>query len=136
VQVPELLLQDPHFQFTPTMAFYRACITTNSILHSSDIDDSMSGTTAICVLVCGTELTVANVGDSRAVIAEERDGKLIAVDMSHDQTPMDGDERERCKRAGAIVLSTDQMAGTKPLTSEWTEQVWRLTTNPAHLFLG
>jgi serine/threonine protein phosphatase PrpC len=55
----------------------------------SDFDDSMSGTTAITVLIRGRSLLVANVGDSRAVLAEKRQGEpgYIARDLSIDQTP-------------------------------------------------
>lgn len=54
----------------------------------SDFDDSMSGTTAITVLIRGRSLLVANVGDSRAVLAEKvPGGGYIAKDLSIDQTP-------------------------------------------------
>lgn len=50
----------------------------------------MSGTTAITVLIRGRSLLVANVGDSRAVLAEKVPGPglgYIARDLSIDQTP-------------------------------------------------
>lgn len=55
----------------------------------ADFDDSMSGTTAITVLIRGRSILVANVGDSRAVLAEKRaDGTgYLAKDLSIDQTP-------------------------------------------------
>lgn len=59
----------------------------NSQLHRSDIDDSMSGTTAVTVLVRGRTVHVANVGDSRAVLAERQGERFAAVDLSYDQTP-------------------------------------------------
>ena len=94
----------------------------NQGLHSrEDIDDSMSGTTAItCLFLRGT-LYVANVGDSRAIVGEERNGKLIAYPLSSDQTPFRKDERERCKAAGAIVANMDQMDGLEPMHENWTE---------------
>lgn len=63
-------------------------------LDRSDIDDSMSGTTAIAVLVRGRTTYVANVGDSRAVLAERHGDKVVAQDLSYDQTPF------RCREAG------------------------------------
>jgi len=47
------------------------------------------GTTAICVLLRGRTLLIANVGDSRAVMAERSGGgdKMMARDLSLDQTP-------------------------------------------------
>jgi serine/threonine protein phosphatase PrpC len=47
----------------------------------------MSGTTAITVLVRGRNVYVANVGDSRAVLAERQGNRVVAQDLSFDQTP-------------------------------------------------
>jgi serine/threonine protein phosphatase PrpC len=71
----------------------------------------MSGTTAIFARVKGRKLHVCNVGDSRATLGEVRpsDGKLRAVDLSHDQTPFRDDECSRVKAAGARVLTLDQL---------------------------
>ena len=46
----------------------------------------MSGCTCVVVLVVAETLYIANVGDSRAIIGEERNGKLIAFPLSSDQT--------------------------------------------------
>ena len=58
-------------------------------MHAAPIDDSMSGTTAISVFFVGDNLHVANVGDSRAIIAQlnTTTGELIAKPLSIDQTP-------------------------------------------------
>ena len=79
----------------------------------ADFDDSMSGTTAICVLLRGRSLLVANVGDSRAVLAERVDGGVVARDLSLDQTPYREDERDRVKARGARVATLDQIEGVK-----------------------
>ena len=60
---------------------------TNNQLHRHAIDDSMSGTTAITVLVRGKTLYVANAGDSRATLGEIADKRIVARDLSEDQTP-------------------------------------------------
>ncbi|KAI4342790.1 hypothetical protein MLD38_027371 [Melastoma candidum] len=65
----EKLDNDPTLVDDPTKAYNSAFQATNQELHESLIDDSMSGTTVITVLVVGDKLFVANVGDSRAVIA-------------------------------------------------------------------
>lgn len=59
------------------------------VLHlmAQDTDDTLSGTTAVCVLIRGREVTVCNVGDSRCVAAESRGAELVAVDLTQDQTP-------------------------------------------------
>ena len=60
----------------------------------SSFDDSMSGTTAITVLVRGKTLYVVNVGDCRAVIAQRTRGynEAEALDLSCNQTPFSDDE--------------------------------------------
>lgn len=68
-------------------AYSKSFEDTNAKLHASRIDDSLSGTTAICMFLDGDMIHVANVGDSRAVIATMSDGKLVAQPLSVDQTP-------------------------------------------------
>lgn len=62
-------------------------LTNNQLHRQPDVDDSMSGTTAITLLIRSKTAVVANVGDSRAVVAERQGDRLIAQDMSFDQTP-------------------------------------------------
>jgi cGMP-dependent protein kinase len=83
--------------------YTRAFLNTNFGLHSSKIDDSLSGTTGVTILQRGDKLYVANVGDSRAIIASEVDGKLKYSPLSIDQTPYRKDERERLKRAVSSI---------------------------------
>jgi cGMP-dependent protein kinase 2 len=109
----ENLLKDRHFSSDIIQAYHSSFTATNLQLHRSSIDDSMSGTTAITVLVRGKTLYVANVGDSRAVIAERRGTDLVAVDLSSDQTPFRSDECARVKSCGARVLTLDQLEGLK-----------------------
>jgi serine/threonine protein phosphatase PrpC len=110
----ENLLRNSQFHVDAVGALNDAYLATNTQLHAdTNIDDSMSGTTAITVLVRGRTLYVANAGDSRAVIAEKRDDDLVAVDLSIDQTPFRPDELERVKEGGARVLTLDQMEGLK-----------------------
>ena len=58
----------------------------NHEMHESPVDDMQSGTTAVNILVRGTGLYVANVGDSRAVLAEQQGGKNVAINLTVDQT--------------------------------------------------
>lgn len=89
------LLDDDRMKEVYTKAF----INTNISLHKNkDIDDTLSGTTGVTVLVKGDKLFVANVGDSRAIIASEVNGKLKYSALSSDQTPYRKDERERIKK--------------------------------------
>lgn len=109
----ENLLRNSRFQLDAVDACHAAFLTTNSQLHADSLDDSMSGTTAITVLVRGRTIYVANSGDSRAVIAERRGRDIVAVDLSIDQTPFRADELERVKLCGARVLTLDQIEGLK-----------------------
>lgn len=87
-QVPTNLVMDAAFHTAPEEAFVEALLATNEQLHHSQIDDAMSGTTAIAALVRGRTLYVANVGDSRCVLAERaHGGRLVAVPLSFDHTP-------------------------------------------------
>ncbi|XP_010526449.1 PREDICTED: protein phosphatase 2C and cyclic nucleotide-binding/kinase domain-containing protein isoform X2 [Tarenaya hassleriana] len=109
----ENLLRHGRYHVDAAEACYSAFLATNSQLHADILDDSMSGTTAITVLVRGRTLFVANTGDSRAVLAEKRGGDTVAVDLSIDQTPYRSDELERVKLCGARVLTLDQIEGLK-----------------------
>ncbi|KAL2929081.1 Protein phosphatase 2C and cyclic nucleotide-binding/kinase domain-containing protein [Bienertia sinuspersici] len=109
----ENLLRNSRFHVDPIEACHSAFLTTSSQLHADSLDDSMSGTTAITVLVRGRTIYVANTGDSRAVVAQRRGKDLVAVDLSIDQTPFRVDELERVKLCGARVLTLDQIEGLK-----------------------
>ncbi|GLU09909.1 hypothetical protein SLE2022_267440 [Rubroshorea leprosula] len=109
----ENLLRDSRFHVDAVEACHSVFLTTNSQLHADSLDDSMSGTTAITVLVRGRKIYVGNSGDSRAVIAERRGKDIVAVDLSIDQTPYRTDELERVKLCGARVLTLDQIEGLK-----------------------
>lgn len=116
---------DPDLTKDPAKSFEKAFEVTNLLLHSSNVDDSMSGTTAVSVLVYGDKLFVANVGDSRAVMGiwnKEREC-VVAEDLSCDQTPFRKDECERVKKCGARVLSVDQVEGLKdPEVQSWGKE--------------
>ncbi|KAK7363660.1 hypothetical protein VNO77_05810 [Canavalia gladiata] len=119
----EKLSNDTALLEDPVQAYTSAFLATNHELHTSEIDDSMSGTTSITVLVIGDTLYVANVGDSRAVLAVRDGNRIIAEDLSSDQTPFRRDEYERVKLCGARVLSVDQVEGLKdPDIQNWGDE--------------
>ncbi|KAK9672055.1 hypothetical protein RND81_12G073100 [Saponaria officinalis] len=119
----EILSSDTNLLDDPVRAYNDAFLRTNEELHDSVIDDTMSGTTAITALVVGNTLYVANVGDSRAVIARKNEDRVIAQDLSRDQTPFRKDEYERVKQCGARVLSVDQVEGVKdPEIQTWGDE--------------
>ncbi|KAL6548435.1 hypothetical protein OROGR_008856 [Orobanche gracilis] len=120
----EKLIQDSALLDDPIKAYSAAFLATNDELHNnSEIDDSMSGTTAITALVIGDKLYVANVGDSRAVLALKEDNMIFAQDLSCDQTPFRKDECDRVKLCGARVLCMDQVEGIKdPKIQSWGDE--------------
>ena len=91
----------------------------NMVMHQSKIDDTLSGTTCISVILRGDTLLIANVGDSRAIVASEMEEGLICSPLSDDQTPFRKDERERVKRSGAKVLTLEQIEGKEPIHENW-----------------
>jgi len=84
-----------------------------------DIDDTMSGTTAVSAFIKGRTIHVANIGDSRVVLGEMQGDKLVPVPLSIDQTPFRRDERERIREAGGLVCSHKQLSGTLPMHDDW-----------------
>ncbi|BAT02905.1 Os07g0646100 [Oryza sativa Japonica Group] len=105
----------------PAAAFREALPAANAEMHAADeVDDSMSGTTAVAALVAGGALHVANVGDSRAVAGVWREGRVAAEELSWDQTPFRADERARVKACGARVMSVEQVEGVRdPEAESW-----------------
>jgi serine/threonine protein phosphatase PrpC len=92
----------------------------NKKLHiASDIDDTLSGTTAVVAVLMGGTIWVANVGDSRCIIAKEEGGQVVAKPLSTDQTPYRRDERARVRKCGARVLNMDQLEGLEAIHDDW-----------------
>lgn len=84
----------------------RAALASNRALCTEDEDDveaddslPQAGTTAVVGVVSGNVLTVANVGDSRAVLCRKGE----AVEMSLDHKPTLESERQRIQNAGGFV---------------------------------
>ena len=99
-------------------ALTKAHVETNKNLHKNpNIDDSLSGTTAISMYMHGrrNRITISNVGDSRAVLGQRVQGNLKALPLSRDQTPYRKDERKRIRATGARILSLDQLEGLEPI---------------------
>lgn len=115
-QVPAAMQKDLLFKSYPEKSFHNAMVLANHELHESPVDDMQSGTTAVNILIRGTGLYVANVGDSRAVLAERQGGKNVAINLTVDQTAFRKDECDRVKMLGARVLTLDQVYGVKDPT--------------------
>ncbi|KAF8769784.1 hypothetical protein HU200_006398 [Digitaria exilis] len=72
----------------------------------ANLDCNFSGTTAVCAIKQGKDLIIANLGDSRAVLATMSDtGYLTAVPLTTDQKPSVPREAERIKRCNGRVFA-------------------------------
>ncbi|KAM3716426.1 Protein phosphatase ppm-1.A [Dirofilaria immitis] len=68
--------------------------------HETDEDNERSGTTAICAIVTPSHIVLANLGDSRAVLAR----KNQAAFGTEDHKPFLPKERDRIVNAGGSVM--------------------------------
>ncbi|CAN6237590.1 unnamed protein product [Urochloa humidicola] len=75
-------------------------------LQAPNLDCSFSGTTAVCAIKHGADLIVANLGDSRAVLATmSGSGDLAAVQLTVDHKPSLPEEASRIARCGGRVFA-------------------------------
>ncbi|KAL6888929.1 hypothetical protein ACP4OV_009955 [Aristida adscensionis] len=72
----------------------------------ANMDCNFSGTTAVCAIKQGKDLIIANLGDSRAVLATmSESGYLKAVQLTTDQKPNVPEEAERIRRCNGRVFA-------------------------------
>ena len=81
---------------------------TSCNLPEAEFDCTLSGSTATVLHLNEDKLTVAHVGDSRAVLARRTKGKLTAVDLTRDHKPNLPDELERVLNAGGEVRKMEE----------------------------
>jgi serine/threonine protein phosphatase PrpC len=79
------------------------------------IDCSMSGSTAVISLLRNGAVYTANCGDSRCVLGTMKGGKMVAVDLSHDQKPEREDEYKRLLKAGARIEALYDEVANEPI---------------------
>lgn len=101
-RVPELLLESAAYRKgNVERALVEAFLKTDDeFLDVAAQRHLPDGTTAVCALIRGTEVHVANAGDSRAIIVQ-RMGKVEP--LSHDHKPNRPDEMARIKAHGGGV---------------------------------
>ena len=118
---------------------YSAAFTSlgRKIHEQEEFDDSMSGTTAIAAFFHGTHVTIANIGDSRAMVGKKK-GKVVAHSLSVDQTPYRKDERDRVKACGARIMTMGMAHGEVKYYDGWEEKITEMDENaePPRLFHG
>jgi len=107
-EVQRLLEIHPKFETDVSVAFKTTFIEVDERLGTlPEIQTLYAGTTACVVLLRGRTVTVANAGDSRAVLARRDSGLgpglLSAIDLSIDQNPDSPGENERIEGLGGYV---------------------------------
>ena len=99
----------------------RAFYSMQSKLCSSDLDVRSSGATCVLAVLNGSRLSVANCGDSRAVLGHmNTDGIIVALPLSKDHKPENAEEHKRILASGGQVGSrhvlVKQSDGAEPLS--------------------
>ncbi|XP_062108667.1 probable protein phosphatase 2C 34 [Humulus lupulus] len=80
--------------------------------HNNEIDSYLSGTTALTIVKQGERLIIANVGDSRAVLATtSENGTLVALQLTIDFKPNLPEEAERIIRSKGRVFCLEDEPG-------------------------
>ncbi|CAG9329833.1 unnamed protein product [Blepharisma stoltei] len=113
-RLPEMLAKHPEIYSDPKKVIEKSVIEVNEELKRINIDVSFSGTTLIFVLIKGSVLYCANVGDSRALIARQvndtgnttTSGRhWMSIVLSRDHKPDEKDESARIFQWGGRVES-------------------------------
>ena len=112
------------FKFDFRRAYQQTFLSLDEQMHQNpDFDDSLSGCKAITVCFRGSDVLVANVGNSRAILGERRGNRVIAYALSVDQTPYRKDERERVKASGAQILTMAMANGEREINPDWDQNL-------------
>ncbi len=87
--------------------------TDTEIITQTKFDVSLSGSTCVFVLQLGEHIICANIGDSRAILIYEENGKNNIFELSHDSKPDVPEEKRRIELLGGIVDQTKDENGER-----------------------
>ena len=113
-RLPILLSQDPLIYSNPKKALTTNILKCNSELSQINLDVNFSGTTLVLVLIKGSILYCANVGDSRALVARQINDNSnntssgrhwMSIALSRDHKPDDKNESARIHQCNGRVES-------------------------------
>merc|ERR1711933_678498 len=112
------------------------------LLKNYRIDAEFSGTTLSMGIIRDNHLTGVNIGDSRVILGKEKDGRLIAVEVTHDHKPDSPKEKERILASGGGVVAHTAGVISEPEFTEFeldpetdrflvvaTDGLWEFVTN-------
>lgn len=78
-----------------------------NLLRNYRIDSEFSGTTLSMAIVRGNHVTGVNIGDSRVIMGQEKDNRLVAKDITFDHKPDTPQEKERILACGGRVFAVE-----------------------------
>mmetsp|Transcript_27698 Transcript_27698/g.27392 ORF Transcript_27698/g.27392 Transcript_27698/m.27392 type:complete len:244 (+) Transcript_27698:18-749(+) len=82
------------------------------LFSQTNFNISLSGSTAVLLMADGAQITIANVGDSRAVIAKEENGSLLAIPLNKVHSLDIAEEKERIvSKGGRVDYDRDEVNG-------------------------
>jgi serine/threonine protein phosphatase PrpC len=105
-EVQHRLEQHPEFESNIEKAFKETFMAVDEdLVKEPSIEPMYAGTTACVVLLRDNVLTIANAGDSRAVLARRVQGydEFETIDLSHDHNPDVPEEQQRIEENGGFV---------------------------------
>lgn len=112
LNLPDIVVRSPLFPRTPFDALAESFEATHRRfispeLQRAGVDTTVSGSTAIAVMLRGNEFLCANVGDSRAMMGSVLPGGrgVIARPLSIDHKPNRPEEKARIKQSTGRILS-------------------------------
>ena len=102
--LPVFLAKQSDLREAPPAAITRAVKEMVDLLATQGLNTAFSGTTCVFGLRVDQQMYVANIGDSRCVLARKNEnGRLVAIPLSVDQKPENPEEKARIIRAGGRV---------------------------------
>ena len=121
VKLPPAVLMHPSWKSSPKTAISEMLVAEEAkILKSRQINTSLSGTTAVVAAIRGNTLTVANIGDSRLIIAlRGQDGTLKPYSVTEDHKPDTPKEKARIERTGGRVWAMTYEDGVAGPARVW-----------------
>lgn len=90
-----------------------------NLLRNYRIDSEFSGTTLSMAIVRGNKLTGVNVGDSRVIMAQEKNSRMVAKDVTFDHKPDSPKEKERILACGGRVFAVEYDDGVDGPPRVW-----------------
>lgn len=115
---PKVLLSDSQFTSNPSRALKNSCNSLASMLSSSGVDATLAGSTLCSILIQDSKMFVANVGDSRAMVAldsKDAKGGLKPAYLTRDHVAANPTEKKRILECGGRIKGKRIYCGDKDL---------------------